>query len=461
MRDEEIQRGEGGSPARASTARFVPPCPPRGPGPVAVWRGFVGERARTAVYGWSERAFDDWYMRRNVLGHQVHIPLHPDMVQRVQLDNAANYAKPDLVLKLLRPTIGRGLLSSDGALWREQRRIVAASFTPAAVDALPPLFARIAAARTAEWQAGILDMAAEATSATMQVISDSLFGSDPRLTTRTAMDHISAALEGVSEARLQVLLGLPIMPWSRRGLRARRGQQYLRRTLGAVVHDRMRTGGTDNFLGKLIADLRARFDEAEAVELAVDNAATFYLAGHETTANAVTWTLYLLSELPELQEEVAAEAQAMDVARDTVEVLPLLRAVLEESMRVLPAVPRFDRQALADDRLGEAEVKAGDIVSIWPWLIHRHRRLWDDADAFRADRFAAAAERHRFQYLPFGGGPRICVGARFAMTEALVLLATWLRNWRFAPIPGREVCLSGMVTLRPAGGLPLRLAPRA
>lgn len=130
-------------------------------------------------------------------------------------------------------------------------------------------------------------------------------------------------------------------------------------------------------------------------------------------------------------------------------------------MRLYPPVPRFDRQALAADRLGDAEIGAGDIISIWPWLLHRHKALWDDADIFDADRFRPEADRHRFQYLPFGGGPRLCVGARFAMAEALTVLAHWLARWRFTPIPGRGVRLSGMVTLRPKGGLKLSLAYRA
>jgi cytochrome P450 len=441
-----------------TAVRFVPPHPPRGAGPVAVWRGFVGERARHAVYGWSELAFDSWYMRRNVLGYTVHIPLHPDMVQRVLLDNAANYVKPDLVKKLLAPTVGRGLLSSDGALWRDQRRIVAASFTPAAVDSLVSLFAGAADEAMTRWHEGApVDMAAEATATTMRVIAGALFAGDPRLTTREAMDHIAAALEGVSEARLQVLLGVPLMPWSPRGWRARRGQIYLRRTLSEVVRERLRSGGED-FLSRLIAALRERFEPAEAEALAVDNAATFYLAGHETTSNAITWTLYLLSEQPDLQDAAAAEAQAADGRIDR---LPLLRLILEESLRIYPPVPRFDRQAVAADRFGDAEVAAGDIVSIWPWLIHRHKRLWDEPDAFDPDRFAGdGAQRHRFQYLPFGGGPRLCVGARFATVEALTILAHWLSRWRFSPVPGRKVRLSGMVTLRPAGGLPLQLERR-
>ena len=431
---------------------------------MAVWRGFIGERARTAVYGWSERAFSLPYMRRRVFRYNVHIPLEPDSVQRVLLDNAANYVKPDIVKKLLKATIGRGLLSSDGALWRDQRRIVAANFAPAAIDALVPVFARAAAA--ARLGTGTRDMAAAATGTTMRIIADALFAGDERLISETAMAHITAALDGVSEARLQALLGLPLMPWSLRGKRARRGQVYLRETLGRVVAERLPGGGPDDFLGRLIRALHDRFDDEEALALAVDNAATFYLAGHETTANAITWTLFLLAEQRGLQAEAAAEAAAALAAGEAdaalPERLPLLRRIVEESMRLYPPVPRFDRQALAADRLGEAEVAAGDIVSIWPWLIHRHRALWDDADAFDPDRFRAEAraQRHRFQYLPFGGGPRLCVGARFATAEALTVLAHWLRDWTFAPMPGREVRPSGMVTLRPAGGLPLLLARR-
>jgi len=445
-------------------ARFVPPHPPRNAGPVPVWRGFFGERARTAIYGWSERAFELPYIRRNVFGYRVHIPLDPALVERVLLDNAANYVKPDIVRKLLGRTIGRGLLSSDGELWREQRRIVAANFAPGAIDALIPVFARAAA--TGGWRDGARDMAATATATTMRIIADALFAGDPRLITQAAMDHITAALAGFGEARLQALLGLPLMPWSLRGRRARRGQAYLRKTLSEVVSARLPDGGADDFLGRLIRALQVRFAPDEAFALAVDNAATFYLAGHETTANAITWTLFLLAEQPALQAEAAAEAGAALAAGeadpDLPERLPLLRRILEESMRLYPPVPRFDRQAVAADVLGAHDVQAGDIVSIWPWLIHRHRALWDDPDRFDAGRFAAEAKagRHRFQYLPFGGGPRLCVGARFATIEALTVLAHWLRSWSFAPLPGREVRPSGMITLRPAGGLPLILARR-
>ena len=205
-----------------------------------------------------------------------------------------------------------------------------------------------------------------------------------------------------------------------------------------------------------------RFPADEARALAVDNAATFYLAGHETTANALTWTLFLLAAQPELQEELAAEAQAALAERTTMPLtdrLPRLRLFLSESLRLYPPVPRFDRQAIGrrpDWRMGGG---AGRHRLDLALAAAPPSKLWDDPDAFDIDRFAEKGHRHRFQYLPFGAGPRTCVGAQFATTEALTLLAHWLSEWRFVDA-GHPVRAAGMVTLRPRGGLPLRLERR-
>ena len=442
--------------------RYVPPYPPRLPRPVATWRGFFGERARTSVYGWSQRAFETDYIHRRILGFNVHVALHPDMVQHVLLDNAANYAKPDIVKSLLNPIIGSGLLTSDGQLWRDQRKIVAASFSPAAVKAQQSMFVEAAQLAMARWHDGELrDMAAEATRATMTVIALALFGGDARLTTDDSMKQIAAAIEGFSEARMLALFGLPQLPITPKGRAGKRGQQHLRRTLAAVVDDRWNGRIAGDFLSGVIDALRQRFPPDQARALAIDNAATFYLAGHETTANALAWTMFLLAEQPALQDELAQEAASAVSGQpsDLVARLPRLRAVLQESLRLYPPVPRFDRQAVGPDRLGAAEVRPGDIVSIWPWMLHRHKKYWTDPDAFIADRFAQGEDRHRFQYLPFGGGGRICVGAQFAMTEALTLLAHWLSQWRLESV-GLPVRPAGMVTLRPAGGLRLTLHRR-
>ena len=445
------------------TRPFIPPYPPRPSKPVATWRGFFGERARTSVYGWSERAFEIDYLRRDILGFRVHILLDPDLIQHVLLYNAANYAKPDIVKHLLGPIIGKGLLTSDGPLWRDQRKIVAASFSPAAVEAQRAMFVRAAREAMAGWSdGGRRDMAAESTRTTMTVIALALFGGDPRLISDTSMAHISAAIEGFSEARMLALLRLPQFPVTPKGRAGKRGQIFLRRTLAEVVDDRWHGRVAGDFLTGVIDALRQRFPDDEARALAIDNAATFYLAGHETTANALTWTLYLLAAQPELQEELAAEAQAAldGGADDVAERVPRLRLFLMESMRLYPPVPRFDRQAIAADRIGEHEVEPGDIVSVWPWMLHRHRQHWQQPDAFVIDRFAGKGGRHRFQYLPFGAGPRTCVGAQFATAEALTILGQWLGEWRFVEGEGHAVRPAGMVTLRPAGGLPLRLERR-
>lgn len=447
------------------TNSFVPPFPPRGAGPVAPWRGFFGERVKTAVYGWSEQAFRTSHITRDVFGHRIHIPLDPDSVQRVLLDNPSNYVKPKLVKQILMPTIGLGLLTADGDLWRKQRKIVASSFTPPAVDSLVPVFADVASAAMERWAPGRLDMEGEATEATMRIISAALFSGDPRLTSVKASSHISAALESVTEARIQVLLGLPLIPVTPRGIRGRAGQRYLRKELGDLVRERLHNEAPNDFTTAMARALLDQFPRQQAIELAVDNAITFYLAGHETTANAVSWTLFILSCLPDLQDEVASEADAaiaLDTGSDLPERLPLLRAVLEETLRLYPSAPRFDREAVEADRLDDREIEPGAIVSIWPWLLHRHKALWDDPDRFDHRRFLGEGRKslHRFQYIPFGGGPRTCVGARFAMAEALTILALWVSNWRFVPVPGHKVRASGPVTLRPKGGLPLILEAR-
>jgi cytochrome P450 len=449
-----------------ATARFVPPHPPRDTGPVPVWRGLVGERARNSIFGWSERAFRLPHMKRQVLGWTVHIPLRPDVVQHILQAGAANYAKPDIVKRLLAPVIGRGLLTADGQLWRDQRRIVAANFAPAAVDPLIPVFARAAREIAATWAEGqVHDLAEAATTTTMTSIADTLFGADSRLKTKAALAHIAAALKASSEARITAMLGLPVIPYNGTIRAGQRGQKFLRRTLADVVRERLPDGGADDFLGNLIRGLRAQYEPAEALSLAVDNAATFYLAGHETTANAVTWTLYLLSRQPWWQERVAEEARAALAAGDDDALpdrLPTLRRVLEESLRLYPPVPRMDRQTVIADRLGDYDTVPGDIVSIWPWLLHRHHDLWDDPDAFDPDRWLPErrAAYHRFQYIPFGAGPRICVGMRFAQIEALTVLATWLAEWRLSPGSDREVRPVGTVTLRPEEGLPIRVERR-
>ncbi|MCW3846587.1 cytochrome P450 [Sphingomonas sp. LB-2] len=443
--------------------RFVPVHPPRTARPAAAWKGLVNEHSRNSVAGWSDAAFTEWHVRRNILGIIVHIPRHPDAIERVLLTNAANYEKPRLVKKVIAPLIGRGLVSSDGELWRTQRKIVAPSFAPGAVAKLTGLIAKAAERSVAGWPAsGRIDVARTATDTTMRIIAEALFSGDPRLTTSQAADHIEAALIAAGQVRLFAVLGLT---WLKLGHVARageRGRRFLRATLTTIVRERGTEGG-DDFIGGVIRNLHTRFPAEEATMLAVDNAATFYVAGHETTANALAWSAYLMAGAPQVQERARAEAvAALSGDPETLpERLPYLRQILDEALRLYPPAPRFEREAMADDELHGVPIRKGELISVWPWLLHRHRGLWEDADAFDPDRFAAGreGERHRFQYIPFGGGPRVCVGARFATVEALVILAHWLASRRFALAEGFAVEPLGSVTLRPKDGLMLDVSP--
>lgn len=447
--------------ASLAPALFVPAQPPRTREWVPAWRGFFGERMRNSLHGWPESAFDEFHRLRSVMGIRVHIATGPDMIQRVLLDNKANYIRPRLAQRVLAPLLGNGLLSSEGEDWRKQRRIVAPSFAPGAVDRLTGTIARVAQDQVADWPGNgeRLDMARAATDATMRIIADALFAGDPRLTSATAGRHIDNLIMAGGQARVTMILGIqnfdptPIMQ------RARKGRQFLRETLTTMVRERGPGGGGDDFFSGVIRALHDQFPAEEAATLAVDNAITFYVAGHETTANALAWTSYLLAAQPDLQEEARAEAVAArdgDVAT-LAERVPLLKAILEETLRLYPAAPRFDREAVADDDLDGIAIQKGDLVSLWPWVTHRHRRLWDNPDAFDHSRFLPEnrGKLHRFQYFPFGGGPRVCVGARFATVEALIILAHWLAARCFRLPPGFRPDPVGTVTLRPRGGMPL------
>jgi cytochrome P450 len=221
----------------------------------------------------------------------------------------------------------------------------------------------------------------------------------------------------------------------------------------------------EDFVTRLYAAFLKEHPRDLAIRLTLDNAMTFFVAGHETTANALTWALYLLSRDPPAQAWAHDEARdAWDAGGSPDEVLarlPYLRMVWEETLRLYPPVPRIDRQAVEDDELCGHRIRKGEMVTIWPWVLHRHRTLWKDPELFNPENFdpEAKATHHRYQYIPFGAGPRICIGMPFAQAEGLLLLSRWLSAFRFRPVTDHEVQPWADVTLRPTDGLPLILEP--
>ena len=318
---------------------FVPYHPPRPARNLGVWRSLFGEHARNGVAGWSGLAFEQWYIKRNLLGTIVHVPRHPNMVEHVLLRAASNYRKPGIVRRIFAPFVGEGLFTAEDDLWRTQRKLVAASFAPAAVTALTGLMARDTERHMADWpRSGIVDIARVATETTMQVIADTLFSGDARLTTPQAIRHIEDALISVGSLRVMALLGFPELRMGMKARKGERGRIFLRGTLEALVRERSH-GDREDFMSGLIRDLKARFPEEEALRLAVDNAATFYVAGHETTANALSWSIYLLANTPQAQERARAEARnalqgELETLPDGTIPMPLIRIALRPGPRL-------------------------------------------------------------------------------------------------------------------------------
>ena len=445
-------------------ARFVPSQPSRVPDWVPGWRSLYGERLRNAVHGVAEPAFDALHRETRLLHMRMHLVNSPTMIGHVLQGNQANYPRPPLARQIVRPFIGEGLLTAEGPSWKLQRRIVAGAFTPAAVTQLTGLMHDAARRQVETWPTSParIDLAEQATQLTMAVIADALFAGDPRLTAPEGCAHIARIIFATGQPRPLTVLGLGQFDPSPSQIAVRRSARWLRNRIGVLVTDHAQDGSSGFFAG-LIRALRAEYPREQADALALDNALTFFVAGHETTAVALAWGAYLLATQPELREQLRAEAVAAlaQPPESLPRHVPLLRQFLDETMRLYPPVVQITRQALADDEIDGVRVRKGDYMAIYPWLVHRHRRLWDDPDAFDLTRFAPEnrAKQHRFQYLPFGAGPRICVGMRFAETEALVILAHWLGGRRFRLPGGAAPLPCGSITLRPRDGMMLDVAP--
>jgi cytochrome P450 len=250
-----------------------------------------------------------------------------------------------------------------------------------------------------------------------------------------------------------------------------RGTVMLRRAVLAMLRERReeesRTGSSsDDLMHRLMKARDPDSGQSMNDEQLVDNLLTFYLAGHETTARALSWTLYLIARSPQwaviLEEEIARVTGGEPVRSEHVERLVQVQQVLKESMRLYPPVPLLSRQCVVPARLGDVDVQPGATVVLPIYAIHRHSKRWEDPDMFDPTRFAPENEAKipRYQYLPFGAGPRICIGMAFAMLEATAMLATLLQKARFAPVPGRDPFPVARVTLQPGGGLPLKVDMR-
>jgi cytochrome P450 len=424
------------------------------------------------VATYTEEAYERDIVQRKIFGRWRFLVNEPGAIKHVLLDNAANYQKSEIARRMLEPGLGRGLITSEGETWRRHRRIMSPAFDHRSIASYTSIMSGAARELLAAWSSrGIgasIDVAREMMGVTLNIISRTMFSTDS--------DHIVAIMESSAEryqARMRPnmmdFLGLPawLAGLGRMGV--------VGRTLGEfnVEIDRLikkRSSGPESGPKDLLARLISARDEQTGGGMTArevrDHVITIFTAGYETTAMAMTWTWYLLSQHPAQEAKLHAELHSVLGGRspnsDDLSKLAYARMVLEESMRLYPPVHTIARAALADDTLAGRHVPKGSIVLIAPWVIHRHRQLWHNPERFDPERFSPdqTTARPRFSYLPFGGGRRICIGAAFAIAEATILLATIAQRYRLRLVSAHPVEPQGLITLRPRGGMMMTLSPQ-
>ncbi len=395
-------------------------------------------------------------------GARWHMVMDPEAIRAILLERVEDYPKSLVTKNLLRPAIGESLFIAEGAHWRWQRRAAAPVFSHRNVMNLAPVMAR-AAARCCERISAAgrraVNLHDEMVTTTFDVISDVTFSGDSvfdKSGVHRAIDDYIAAAGKVS---LFDFLGFP--DWVPRPGRVMSGGavRQMKQVADSAIDARAARGheGVPDLLDLLLAGEDPETHRKMSTAELRDNLLTFIVAGHETTALALSWSLYLCAFDPEVQDRARAEAQAVlrdraaggeDVAR-----LPFIRQIVDEAMRLYPPAGIISRTAQKPDELCGREIRAGDTVMVPIYALHRNALLWEDPDAFRPERFADRKAVPRYAYLPFGDGPRICIGASFAIQEAVIILATLLARFRFAPVPGREPEPVMIITLRPEGGV--------
>jgi len=408
-------------------------------------------------------------VRIGLPGMSRYIVNHPDDVQHVLHDNYRNYTKDCFEYAMLRLVIGRGLVTSDGDLWRRQRRLAAPAFTPKRVAAFAGSMTQACSAMIERW-APIADspepieVGSEMMDVTLRIVGDALFGFD----TSGESSQVGPAFGTAMEIMMgRSPLSFPLWVPTRKNRRFNAAMATLRGLVELIIDERRREpGDRGDLLSGLMQARDEETGEAMDAELLRDEVLTLLLAGHETTAMALTWCFYRLSLHPEVQRRLVDEIDAVLGGRTPgPEDLPSLRVtrqVIEETMRLHPPVWAIARVAREADEVGGYPVRPGQVLFLSPYSTHRHPDFWENPEGFDPDRFTPERIRaqHRFAYFPFAAGARICIGNNFALLEAGIILAMVMQRYRLELAPGRPVEPRALVTLRPRDGMWMRVRAR-
>ncbi len=395
---------------------------------------------------------------------------HPDHVRHVLQENAKAYKK-SFNYEALRLMLGQGLLTSEGELWLRQRRLIQPAFSRQRLNALVPIMVAATAAMLTRWESharsGIpIDLDDEMMRLGMSITSRALFGID--ISDDQALSAVLNDGRLFVEERTLSLLRLPLWIPTPKNRRARQILEVLERTFLRIIAERRRDPAPhDDLLAMLLSARDEQTQTGMSDRQLRDEVLTLLVTSHETTANALTWSFYLLSQHAESAHRLTAESCAVLGAREpeVADLASLLytQQVLLESMRLYPPVWVLERQPIMSDEIDGYDVHPGMLVLVCPYTLHRHPRYWEDPDRFDPDRFSRERSegRPRFVYLPFSVGPRQCIGNHYAVMTAQIVLAMVARRYALRLVPGQAVEPASMVTLRPRQGIKMTLDARA
>ena len=436
---------------------LVPPSPPRASETMNIF-GRIAAIRRNAIESWGQRAYEEDIVQGRFFGHSSFILNTPDAIRHVLVDNYENYTRTPAGFRVLRPLVGDGLLIAEGRAWKHQRRTLAPAFTPRAVTPLVPHMIAATDETIAKLQDSCgapVDLREAMQRMTLEIAGRTMFS--------FGMSRHGAALRdfvmeyGDRLARPHFLdLVLPVGWPSPQDFSRARFRKRWTRFVAMLMAERRAAGKNEGAPPRDLFDLMGaardpESGEAFSDEQLGDEVATMILAGHETTATALFWSLYLLALDPATQEKLAAEVKgaAVDGAL-AIERLKFTRAVIDETMRLYPPAALIARTPTSADTIAGLPVKKGDLVLIAPWLLHRHEKLWSEPNAFIPARFMPGTPPpDRFAYLPFGVGARVCIGAHFALVEATLALAKLIGAFRVELLDKAPVMPVAVVTTQP------------
>ena len=446
---------------------LVPPRPPRAPETMTLF-GRLAAMRESVIGTWGQRAYEEDIIQGRFFGHSSFILNTPDAIRHVLVDNYENYTRTPAGFRVLRPVLGEGLLIAEGRAWKHQRRTLAPAFTPRAVSTLVPHMITATdetIAKLKETSGAPVDLRQAMQRMTLEIAGRTMFSFEMSRHGATLRDFVMEYGSRLARPHFLDLL-LPLSWPSPQDFSRARFRKRWTRFIAMLMGER-RAAGKNESAPRDLFDLMvaARDPETGAAfsdEQLGDQVATMILAGHETTATALFWSLYLLALDPASQDMLAAEVQTATVngALD-IERLKFTRAVVDETMRLYPPAFLIARAAAGPDTVAGLPVKKKDVILIAPWLLHRHEKLWRDPNAFIPTRFVPGAPPpDRFAYLPFGVGARVCIGAHFALVEATLALAKIIGTFRVELLDKEPVMPIGVVTTQPDRSPMFRITPR-